>query len=660
MNTYSDVSHSSKILGTPYQYCVIIIAVLSVYYFTMFAEISLLDDRDAISGLLNLESYDLKAVFFPMAKDGGYYRPFIGLSYIIDRFWWFLDPKIMHFENVVMHLINSLLVFVVAQRFCQTKSVAGNLLPFAASLLFAMHPVNTESVNWISGRTDPMACMFVLTALLAVDVYRERGGAIWLVGAFLLTFLGSMAKETALGFIPGAALLLMAHRTAPASENTTSNLLDCTSVEKYQLVRFVCYTAAALLVAVTLLNYYMVIAIGIAYWGHVTIIRYRQIIQHKILLTMKTVFWVTGGCFLFALIFYGLRKMVFHSQTVKVSETMTLMLGDLNYTIELFMGAAGFYVKKYLIPVPLNISIREVDPLYELFGVFCYMVCIHLLTIRRPAPTLMVTGFFMLAPAFPLAFGTIAWTGYAERYNYIPSAFWTLAVVCSINEFLSDEQKRYKNVVMVALTIILCTFSVVTYQRNQIWQKNVLIFKDAVEKTPDFKPVRGLYIVSLLENKEFDEAEKQYHIAKKLFSLKYDERYDLLYASILLHRKNYSEVERVFADIDKKTKGKSIILLDEVIKYWREREEKAMDPAVKRGYTSKKLETYERLVFLNNSALTSYRLGQEYLAAGDFIRAQGAFKSAIGLFNADDPMKANAEKLLRHLDSKLIKNSQTQ
>jgi protein O-mannosyl-transferase len=637
MSTYS--------IGRPYQVCLLVIAVLAVYYPSMFAEISMLDDREAINGMLNVQTFDITSVFFPRTMEGGYYRPFIMLSYIIDRFWWFLDSKIMHFENILMHLFNTLMVFWIGIRLCRQQLDGKNMLPLFGAMLFALHPINTESINWISGRTDPMACTFVLAALLLVITYRAQRNVLFLIVAFVMTILGVFAKETALGFIPASIFLLMAEEN---SGDTTLNKV--TTITPNSLILFVFYTAVAFLSALFFTNFYIVVIIGIVYWMHCLVTSNRAELKVNILKKFRTTLLIIAACSLLVLVFYGLRKAAYVSDMSKMSNTFTAMFADINYTIELFMGAAGFYVKKFFIPTPINIAIREIDPLYELFGVFCFMACIYLISLRRIAAALVIGGFMMLSPAFPFVFGTIAWTGYAERYGYIAAAFWILGCVTFVDGLSFEYKTLLRKYGLTAGITLLSVYAVITFQRNMLWQTNIAIFKDAVDKTPDFKNLRGIYISALVDKKEFEEAERQYFIAKKLHSITYDERYDLMYASLLMNKKKYDEAEGVFADIEKKTKGKSAELYEAMIAYYDSRLFSAVEPNNVKLLTQKKIQSFEKLYALNKSPYTSYRLGQAYIAVGNREKARHAIKTAAEQFENGESLKHNAEVLLKRIE----------
>lgn len=634
-------------LGRPYQICLLIIAVLALYYPTMFAEVSLLDDREAISGMLNTDTFDLKSILFPKTVDGGYYRPLIGISYAIDRFWWFLDSKIMHFENILMHLINTLLVFWVGKRLCRQQQSEKMLLPLWGALLFAVHPINAESINWISGRTDPLACMFVLAALLLVLRYKEHKKMLLLLLAGVFTLLGALAKETALGFFPASIFILMA---GSQSDNCPEYPAD--KMHK-SLPVFISYTVVAFLAALLFVNYYLVIVIGAVYWLHCLVAVNRGQMLATIVARFRSVFFVVAAMILFGLIFYGLRKVAFTSDVSKISTTLRLMIADFNYTIQIFMGAAGFYVKKFFIPAPLNIAIREIEPLYELFGVICFMVSVYLITLRRVAAALVLAGFFMLAPAFPFAFGTIAWTAFAERYDYIPSAFWILGSICFVQSLPAESISRSRKYILGGAVFLAALFAGLTFERNLLWQTNIGIFKDGVEKSPTFKNVRGIYITALVGDKQYEEAERQYFIAKKLHSIKYDERYDLLYASLLMNKKKYDDVERVFADIENKTNKKSEALYEGMVAYYDTRLFYEKDAAVIDEIRAKKIYAIERLYELNKSPHTAYKLGQAYMAVGDYKKAYANIKIATELYGTKDPMKRNSEVLLKTIERKI-------
>jgi tetratricopeptide (TPR) repeat protein len=126
---------------------------------------------------------------------GGFYRPFITLTFAVD---WLLgggSPFVFHLSNLVLHLIVCALVFHLARRLG-----ASDLSAVAATALFGTMPRLTESVTWISGRSDVWATALVLGALL---LETERTARWWTpLAVAVLLLLGLFSKEIALaGFV---------------------------------------------------------------------------------------------------------------------------------------------------------------------------------------------------------------------------------------------------------------------------------------------------------------------------------------------------------------------------------------------------------------------------------------------------------------------------
>lgn len=134
----------------------------------------------------------------------GYYRPLTSLSYAMDRRIWGEEPAGFHATNVTLHLINVILVFALARRAGASLAAA-----FMASSLWGTAPRLTETVTWISGRTDSLAAFFVLLALLVWD--GARGSRRWTATA--LFGAGLLCKEVSVALLP--ALLALEVRSAP-------------------------------------------------------------------------------------------------------------------------------------------------------------------------------------------------------------------------------------------------------------------------------------------------------------------------------------------------------------------------------------------------------------------------------------------------------------
>lgn len=144
----------------------------------------------------------------------GYYRPLTSLSFAADAAIWGVRPRGFHLTNLLLHALASLAAALLATRLGLGRGAA-----FACGLLFAVHPIHTESVVWISGRTDVLAFVLAGASLLAHLAARDtgRGDARrrGLRAASLLLFgLALLAKEMA-AVLPLWLLCLEVGRAAP-------------------------------------------------------------------------------------------------------------------------------------------------------------------------------------------------------------------------------------------------------------------------------------------------------------------------------------------------------------------------------------------------------------------------------------------------------------
>jgi tetratricopeptide (TPR) repeat protein len=92
---------------------------------------------------------------------GALTRPIVNFSYAVDRALWGTQPLGFHVTNVLLHMLNVVLLFQLARRFGKDELAA-----FGAAGLFAVHPMMTEAVGYISGRSEVLCATFFMLALL--------------------------------------------------------------------------------------------------------------------------------------------------------------------------------------------------------------------------------------------------------------------------------------------------------------------------------------------------------------------------------------------------------------------------------------------------------------------------------------------------------------
>jgi len=106
-----------------------------------------------------------------------HWHPFTLLSYKLDYSLWGMNPMGYHLTSIVLHALNTALVFLLAARlfslkppgrasFGRTQAVTA-LAAAGVALLFGLHPLRVESVSWISERKDVLYSSFFLLSLLS-------------------------------------------------------------------------------------------------------------------------------------------------------------------------------------------------------------------------------------------------------------------------------------------------------------------------------------------------------------------------------------------------------------------------------------------------------------------------------------------------------------
>lgn len=131
------------------------------------------------------------------------YRPVSMISLALNYAVGGLNPIGYHVANILMHALACWLVFVFTQRLFHDDVVA-----FVAGLIFAVHPIHAEAVANVVGRAEVLACLFLLVGLIVLVPRGRDVGVGRAVLAGLCFLVALLAKETAICFVPVAAIVL--------------------------------------------------------------------------------------------------------------------------------------------------------------------------------------------------------------------------------------------------------------------------------------------------------------------------------------------------------------------------------------------------------------------------------------------------------------------
>ena len=132
----------------------------------------------------------------------GNWHPLTWISHMLDCELYGLNPRGHHLTNVLLHMANAILLFVVLR--WMTGAIWRSGLVAA---LFALHPLHVESVAWAAERKDVLSTFFWMLTMVAYVHYVNRPGGKRYFLVLVTFFLGLMAKPM-LVTLPFVLLLL--------------------------------------------------------------------------------------------------------------------------------------------------------------------------------------------------------------------------------------------------------------------------------------------------------------------------------------------------------------------------------------------------------------------------------------------------------------------
>jgi protein O-mannosyl-transferase len=392
-----------------------------------------------------------------------YYRPLMYVIYMISFFVFGLNPWGFHLVNILFHIGNTLLVFMVASRLLggaaappssplvKKEGLKGLLsLPFVAALLFATHPIHTEAVAWVGAITDLSYTFFYL---LSLYFYMRSG----------------------------------------------------TDSKKYDYpVSIVAFSFALLCKEPAVTLPFILIAYDFAFGKPSE----RLAIYAKRYLP----FFAVSGIYLIV------RSNVLGSfSPVKAHGELTMY----QYIINIF-PLFVLYLERLLLPINLNAfyPLHSITSLWEMKGILCLIIAIAYVALTVLAYKKNKKAFFCLAliamPLLPaLYIPALGEASFAERYLYLPSAGF-LVLLAMPFVYLRGKITRYGLAAVVAATVLAVTYSVQTIIRNPVWKDNLTLFTDTVKKSPDGELPLGMLGIALMEAGRYDEAIVEFRNTLKL------------------------------------------------------------------------------------------------------------------------------------------------
>lgn len=218
---------------TPWRWALALAALVVVAWFSVLDGAFVNDDLTLVARNPTLQAPDgpLELVGQPMwsalpefseADRVGHWRPLTSVAlwagYALGGS--VRAPGVFHGLSLAFHVLAVVCAWRLARRVLARFAVREvELGAFVCALLFALHPLQTESVAWISALNDPLAAALVFAGLERWLAWRARGGGLpWAASG--LFFLALLTKEPAIAFVP---LLLVVELCVPRAKSSGSS-----------------------------------------------------------------------------------------------------------------------------------------------------------------------------------------------------------------------------------------------------------------------------------------------------------------------------------------------------------------------------------------------------------------------------------------------------
>jgi tetratricopeptide (TPR) repeat protein len=355
-----------------------------------------------------------------------YWHPLIWLSHMLDFQLFGLKSGMHHLVNLFLHLANTLLLFFVLKR------MTGSLWKSAfVAAMFAVHPLNVESVAWASERKNVLSTFFWILTMLAYVRYTERPTFLRYLLTFSVYALGLMAKPM-LVTLPFALLLL----------------------DYWPLCRF---------------NFAQSKSINQDIHKSKNA-GFQRLLVLRLILEKIPLLVLSSGCIYLSSL--SVQRLGIVISTVSVP--MKLRIGNA-------LVSYVSYIQKMVWPHNLVVyyPYPQMLPLWQVAGAGFLLVCISLLVLRalKSKPYLALGWLWYMGTLVPVI-GLVQaglWPATADRFTYVPLIGLFIVIAWGAPEIIT--KLHYKRVVLiVSATIVLSAFMICTWYQVRHWQNSVALF----------------------------------------------------------------------------------------------------------------------------------------------------------------------------------------
>lgn len=402
---------------------VLIMMVSALAYLNTIPNGFVWDDRYLIEQNPYLRSLDHVPSYFASSHtQGSYdmkvYRPLRQAMFNVEYQLFGINPAGYHVVNVILHSLNAIALFILLRRL-----LTDSRLTFLLVILYAIHPVHTEVVANITGRTDILFSLFYLVGLTSfIQARDDQRKYVYLFASAMAYVLSLLSKEMAITF-PLMVLMIDLYLKKG----------DWRAIQKTKWFHFSLITISVLYGVVR------TVAVGELGAG--------DYVDDSVWTTLASQAVIV---FKYIKLFFIPYPLTARYDIVPVGNPASL------YAIFAVMLASVFVVFTVF-------SLKKGR--FSLFLLGCWWFAITLLPVSNIIP---IRAAMM-----------------AERYLYLPLVGLFIIVLSAAQTLLRRDVQASRKTIRVVYGVCFAAFFCLTISRNTVWKDNLTLFEDTRTKAPN-------------------------------------------------------------------------------------------------------------------------------------------------------------------------------
>jgi protein O-mannosyl-transferase len=408
----------------------------------------------------------LESMAWAFRLDNGlYWHPLAYISHMLDHHIYGINPGRHHMVNLLIHELNALSLFLVLRVMTGASWRSG-----LVAMLFAIHPMNVESVAWIAERKNLLCTLFFFLTVITYIHYTRRPGIPRYMLALSAFVFGLMTKPM-LVTLPFVLLLI-----------------DYWPLKRTVIPRPTAPFRPAHATAVFL-------------------------VANRRLLMEKIPFLLLSLCTMLLSIIALNNFDIIHS-TSAIPMTLRLQNALVSYVK---------YILKLFYPMPFSIihPFPQTIPIWKTIIAASLLLFITIVVIRsiRSRPWFSVGWFWFLGTLFPMIglVQTGLWPEMADRYTYLPFIGLFIILAWELPHGYLFRSSITKGATLAAVVCVITGYGMIAFKQTGFWENNLLIFRQANSNAPLNYVVQNNLGLALEERGHFDAALHHYQKALEIY-----------------------------------------------------------------------------------------------------------------------------------------------